>query len=50
VVAQTTSQSGVSPISQAINLARVRIQGVEGEANVPFFAGKLSWLPYTTLS
>ena len=50
VVAQTTSQSGVSPISQAINLAHVRIQGVEGEANVPFFASRLSWLPYANVS
>ena len=50
VVAQTTSQSGVSPISQAINLARVRIQGVEGEANAPFFAAGLSWMPYANVS
>jgi outer membrane receptor protein involved in Fe transport len=33
------------PISQAINLARVRIQGVEGEATAPFVTGGLSWLP-----
>jgi hemoglobin/transferrin/lactoferrin receptor protein len=50
VVAQTTTQEGVSPISQAINLAHVRIQGVEGEANVPFFGGGLSWLPYANLA
>jgi hemoglobin/transferrin/lactoferrin receptor protein len=50
VVAQTTSQSGVSPISQAINLAHVRIQGVEGEVNAPFFTSKLTWLPYANVS
>ncbi|MEO8481823.1 MAG: TonB-dependent receptor [Acidobacteriota bacterium] len=50
IVAQTTSQSGVSPISQAINLARVRIQGVEGEANAPVFSSKLTWLPYANVS
>jgi outer membrane receptor protein involved in Fe transport len=28
----------------------VRIQGVEGEANVPFYAARLSWMPYATLA
>lgn len=50
IVAQTNGQSGPSPISQAINLAHVRIQGVEGDANAPFFAGRLSWLPYANVS
>jgi hemoglobin/transferrin/lactoferrin receptor protein len=50
IVAQATGQSGVSPISQAINLARVRIQGLEGDANAPFFAGRMSWLPYANVS
>lgn len=37
-------------ISQAINLARVRIQGVEAEGNAPIITGNLSWLPYTGVS
>lgn len=50
IVATTTSAAGVAPISQSINLARVRIQGVEAEGNLPFRAGNLSWLPYGTVS
>ncbi len=37
-------------ISQAINLARVRIEGVEAEATAPFVTGSLSWLPQASLS
>lgn len=37
-------------VSQAINLARVRIQGIEAEGNAPFFAGALTWLPYANVS
>jgi hemoglobin/transferrin/lactoferrin receptor protein len=37
-------------ISQAVNLARVRIQGVEAEAAAPFVTGDLSWLPQGGLS
>ena len=50
IVAQTTGQSGVSPISQAVNLAKVRIQGIETEATSPLFAGGLLWLPSANLS
>lgn len=50
IVATVTSQSGVAPISQAINLARVRIQGVEAEGSTPFGAANLSWLPYGAVS
>lgn len=50
VVSRVSSQSGVSPISQAVNLARVRIQGVEGEATAPIVAAGLTWVPTTTLS
>ncbi len=50
VVAETTSQSGVSPISQAINLARVRIQGIEAEGQVPMTGAGLNWLPYANVA
>lgn len=50
IVASTVTQSGASSISQAINLARVRIQGVEAEGSAPFVAGPLSWLPYASLA
>lgn len=50
VVARITAQSGVSPVSQAINLARVRIQGVESEGTAPFVAGGLSWVPTANVS
>jgi hemoglobin/transferrin/lactoferrin receptor protein len=50
IVARITSQSGVSPVSQALNLARVRIQGVEGEATAPFAAAGLTWMPSANFS
>jgi len=50
IVSSVVSRSGPSPISQAINLARVRIQGVEAEGNVPFVAGSLNWLPYANVA
>lgn len=50
IVASVVSRGTTSSISQAINLARVRIQGVEAEGNVPLVAGRLNWLPYATVS
>jgi hemoglobin/transferrin/lactoferrin receptor protein len=50
IVATKGSGSSLESISQAINLARVRIQGVEVEANAPFAAGPVNWLPYGTVS
>jgi hemoglobin/transferrin/lactoferrin receptor protein len=37
-------------ISQAINLADVRIHGVEGQVDAPFVAGGLAWAPYATVA
>lgn len=37
-------------VSQAINLARVRIQGVEAEGTTPFVTGAVTWLPYANVS
>jgi outer membrane receptor protein involved in Fe transport len=45
ITATITTQEGNSSISQAINLAKVRIQGFEGEGSVPVVAGGLNWLP-----
>jgi len=45
ITATITTQEGNSSISQAINLAKVRIQGFEAEGNVPVVAGGLNWLP-----
>jgi outer membrane receptor protein involved in Fe transport len=45
IVAQKKTQSGTAPISQAINLAKVRIQGVETEATVPLSGLGLLWVP-----
>ena len=42
---EVVAQFGQDSISQAINLARVRIQGVELEANAPVVAAGLNWLP-----
>ncbi|MEO7191669.1 MAG: TonB-dependent receptor [Vicinamibacterales bacterium] len=50
VVSQTSGQSGISPISQAINLAKVRIQGVEAEGSAPVVAAGLQWLPMANIS
>jgi hemoglobin/transferrin/lactoferrin receptor protein len=46
IVAAQGSGSNLESISQAINLAKVRIQGVELEANAPFGVGFLNVLPY----
>ena len=50
IVAQRTSQGRVSPISQAINLAKVRIQGVETEATLPLTAAGLLWTPSASVT
>ena len=42
---EIVADSPAGSISQAINLARVRIQGIETQADVPFLAGGLAWLP-----
>jgi outer membrane receptor protein involved in Fe transport len=47
---EVVARAGDEPISQAINLARVRIQGVEAEATAPFVTGNLSWLPQGSVS
>jgi hemoglobin/transferrin/lactoferrin receptor protein len=46
VAARGTTDS----VSQAINLARVRIQGVEAEGAAPFVAGAFTWLPQASVS
>jgi hemoglobin/transferrin/lactoferrin receptor protein len=46
VVAEAASGS----ISQAVNLARVRIQGLEAEASAPFTAGPLNLLPHASVA
>jgi hemoglobin/transferrin/lactoferrin receptor protein len=43
---EVVSTSPAGTISQAINLARVRIQGVEAEADVPVAMGGLLWMPF----
>jgi hypothetical protein len=50
IVANVESGSSLDSISQAINLAKVRIQGVELEAGTPFGAGPLNFLPYGSVS
>jgi len=43
---EIVSGSPAGPISQAINLAKVRIQGLETQIDVPFAAAGLHWLPW----
>ena len=50
IVAAVGSGSSLESISQAINLAKVRIQGIEFEANAPFGAGLFNILPYGNAS
>ena len=42
---EVVAQLGQDSVSQAINLARVRIQGVELEGTAPLVAAGLNWLP-----
>jgi hemoglobin/transferrin/lactoferrin receptor protein len=37
-------------ISQAINLAKVRIQGIEGQVDAPFVTGGLVWAPFASVA
>jgi outer membrane receptor protein involved in Fe transport len=50
VVSIIESQSGTDSISQAINLSKVRIQGVEAEARAPFVTSDMMWLPYGSVA
>jgi outer membrane receptor protein involved in Fe transport len=50
IVSTTGTGSSLESISQAINLARVRIQGAEAEASAPFGAGVLNVMPYGTVA
>jgi outer membrane receptor protein involved in Fe transport len=50
ITAAITTQEGNSSISQAINLAKVRIQGFEAEGSAPIVAGGLNWLPTVSLA
>lgn len=47
---EAVSSSPAGSISQAINLAAVRIHGIEGQADAPFAAGGWIWSPYTTFA
>jgi hemoglobin/transferrin/lactoferrin receptor protein len=47
---EVVANSPAGSISQAVNLAAVRIQGIETQADAPFVAGGLAWAPYTTFS
>ena len=49
-VAAVTSQGTTSSISQAINLARVRIRGVELEGNAPVSVGPALLQPYVAFA
>ncbi len=42
---EIVAASRAGSISQAINLARVRIQGIEAQLHAPVVAGGLNWLP-----
>jgi outer membrane receptor protein involved in Fe transport len=47
---EVVAGSDLGSISQAINLADVRIQGLEAQAHVPFAAGGLLWSPWAQLA
>ena len=47
---EIVANSPAGSISQAINLARVRIQGVETRVDAPVVAGRLNWLPHVAYS
>jgi hemoglobin/transferrin/lactoferrin receptor protein len=47
---EIVADSPAGTISQAINLARVRIQGLETQVHVPMVAGGLNWLPHLAWS
>ncbi|HSG00201.1 MAG TPA: TonB-dependent receptor [Vicinamibacterales bacterium] len=43
---EIVSNSPAGTISQAVNFAKVRIQGIETQVDVPLVAGSLNWLPH----
>lgn len=45
---EIVASSAAGSISQAINLAKVRIQGVEGQVETPFVAGPFAVSPFAT--
>jgi outer membrane receptor protein involved in Fe transport len=47
---EVVASSPAGSISQAINLARVRIQGVEAQAETPFSAPRLLFAPYAAMA
>ena len=47
---EIVAASDDGPISQAVNLARVEIQGIEGQADAPFVAGPLAISPFTSFA
>ncbi len=47
---EIVADSPAGTISQAVNLARVRIQGIETQVDVPIVAGNLNWLPHLAYS
>ncbi len=47
---EIVADSPAGTISQAVNLARVRIQGIETQVDVPVVTGNLSWLPHLSYS
>jgi outer membrane receptor protein involved in Fe transport len=47
---EAVARLGNESVSQAINLARVRIQGIEAEGAAPFLAAGLNWLPAANVS
>jgi outer membrane receptor protein involved in Fe transport len=47
---EIVSNGDAGSISQAINLARVRIQGVEAQADAPVVAGGLVWAPSASVA
>ena len=50
IVAEQATSRGTQPLSQAINLAKVRIQGVETEATAPLSGGGLLWVPTASVT
>ncbi|HUF48785.1 MAG TPA: TonB-dependent receptor [Vicinamibacterales bacterium] len=47
---EIVADSPQGSISQAVNLARVRIQGIEARIDVPAIAGGLLWMPHASLA
>jgi len=47
---EIVAASPAGSISQAVNLAKVRIQGIEAQVHAPVVAGGLNWLPQVAWS